>query len=240
MVWNYFLLPSSASLWARFQVLGILCFIVDNLFSSLSLRPQVPGAIGGPQLGEAAHRLLANTLNIKHRNPHQSRNSPSNTFMSPRPRPAGPTGYERGYYDDMNHNHRHQNAPRGVAIGPRFPHSDPRNQNLNHLIKNNSPHREQHRDLRDAVATMGLEDGRARPWAQNRPRAPNGSFPTSQQNHNFVQNRNPPPVKWFNRGPGGGGNYRQQEASSVQAKQIYQVKTREQRNNAGAGANAQS
>ncbi|XP_057863611.1 5'-3' exoribonuclease 4 isoform X1 [Cryptomeria japonica] len=79
-------------------------------------RPPVPGAISGPHLGEAAHRLLMNTLQIKssnsrnaqpaqHLTPQTSRNSPGiltmpssyQGTMRSKPRPAGPPGYEQGF-----------------------------------------------------------------------------------------------------------------------------------------------
>ncbi|MCD7468502.1 5'-3' exoribonuclease 4 [Datura stramonium] len=70
-------------------------------------RGSVPGAIAGPSLGEAAHRLLKNTLNTKPGGTNlglldqsYSRNFPGNHVLN-RPRPAGPSGYEGGFYDQM-------------------------------------------------------------------------------------------------------------------------------------------
>lgn len=57
-------------------------------------RPQVSGAISGPTLGEAAYRLVQNTLNIKSEQ-MSYRNFRGNQAIN-RPRPAGPPGYERG------------------------------------------------------------------------------------------------------------------------------------------------
>ncbi|KAK6911439.1 Xrn1, helical domain [Dillenia turbinata] len=76
-------------------------------------RPQVPGAIFGPMLGEAAHRLLKHTLNIKHSNaltrwPEQAGyRSPLNNMID-RPRPAGPSGYEWGFGKDRNYSCGHR------------------------------------------------------------------------------------------------------------------------------------
>ncbi|KAJ6883689.1 5'-3' exoribonuclease 4-like [Populus alba x Populus x berolinensis] len=77
-------------------------------------RPQAQRAVAGPFLGDAAHRLVKNTLNIKP-NVSSSRvfdqqlyhNIPGNyTFYRPRPAgPAGPAGYGRGYRDDPNYHY---------------------------------------------------------------------------------------------------------------------------------------
>ncbi|CAN4106405.1 unnamed protein product [Withania somnifera] len=73
------------------------------------VRVSVPGAIAGPSLGEAAHRLLNNTLNIKPGGTNfgvldqsYSRNILGNHVFS-RPRQAGPSGYEGGFYDQMSY-----------------------------------------------------------------------------------------------------------------------------------------
>ncbi|XP_073139716.1 5'-3' exoribonuclease 4 isoform X3 [Henckelia pumila] len=60
-------------------------------------RPQVFGAISGPTLGEAAYRLVQNTLNIKSEQ-MSYRNFRGKQAIN-RPRPAGPPGYERGISD---------------------------------------------------------------------------------------------------------------------------------------------
>lgn len=57
-------------------------------------RPQVSGAISGHTLGEAAYRLVQNTLNTKSEQ-MSYRNFRGNQAIN-RPRPAGPPGYERG------------------------------------------------------------------------------------------------------------------------------------------------
>lgn len=83
----------------------------------------MPRAISGSYLGEAAHRLLKNTLNIKS-NPSSpglldhppQRYSPNNQTAS-RHRPSGPSGHERGYTQDPNYLYgQHNSNPRGNII----------------------------------------------------------------------------------------------------------------------------
>ncbi|XP_021742305.1 5'-3' exoribonuclease 4-like [Chenopodium quinoa] len=193
-------------------------------------RPQVPGAIRGPQLGEAAHRLLKNTLNIKHTDsspglldymPH--RNHPGSHMIN-RPRPAGPAGYERGYYDDNSYNYGHHHTPRPMANGHRMPY-EPRGSRHNDRL----PHREDDRDLGAAMSNMTLGGIRNRPPALMRPRMQNSGPMHSQQN-NFVQNMGPipsPPINWINRPVAGNSmQFRQQETSPQKSqKQVYQMKT---------------
>lgn len=68
-------------------------------------RQPVSGAISGPALGEAAHRLLKNTLQIRSSSNTGLLSSPNlvtpNAFS--RPRPAGPSGYETGFLWDANY-----------------------------------------------------------------------------------------------------------------------------------------
>ncbi|MCL7025814.1 hypothetical protein MKW94_018183 [Papaver nudicaule] len=86
-------------------------------------RQPVPRAISGSYLGEAAHRLLKNTLNIKP-NPGSpglldhppQRYAPNNQTVS-RQRPSGPSGHERGFIQDPNYFYGQQNSnPRGNMI----------------------------------------------------------------------------------------------------------------------------
>ncbi|XP_056172533.1 5'-3' exoribonuclease 4-like isoform X3 [Syzygium oleosum] len=79
-------------------------------------RPSVPGAMVGPMLGEAAHRLVKSTLNIKLNNnqssgilePPRNRNF-LGYYAVNRPRPAAPSGYERGFSEDTHQYHGNHN-----------------------------------------------------------------------------------------------------------------------------------
>ncbi|KNA09594.1 hypothetical protein SOVF_152220 [Spinacia oleracea] len=187
-------------------------------------RPQVPGAIRGPQLGEAAHRLLKNTLNMKHTGsspglldyymPHQNQNHPGNNTFN-RPRPAGPVGYERGYYDDRSYY-----GPRPMANGYRAPY-EPRGIRQNDRLPHRGGGGGDDRDLGVAMSNLTLGGGiRNRPPAEMRPR---------MQQNNFGQLPSPP-INWINR-PETGNNmhFRQQEMSPQnQHRQVYQVKTQVQ------------
>lgn len=198
-------------------------------------RPQVPGAIRGPQLGEAAHRLLKNTLNIKHTDsapgildymPYQNHQG---NHMVNRPRPAGPVGYERGYYDDSNYSYGHRHMPRPMSNGYRLPY-EPRGSR--HMDR--SSHRDDDRDLGAAMSNLTLGGTRNRPPASMRPRMQNTGhmpMPMPNQQNNYVQNVGQlpsPPINWINR-PEARNNmhFRQQETSpQKQVRQSYQVKTR--------------
>ncbi|KAG6470679.1 hypothetical protein ZIOFF_071756 [Zingiber officinale] len=76
------------------QLISAFCFLID-----INFRPQVSGALSGHLLGEAAHRLVKNSLQIRSNNNAglldlAYRNGP--TFGS-KVKPTGPLGYERGY-----------------------------------------------------------------------------------------------------------------------------------------------
>ena len=161
----------------------------------------------GPQLGEAAHRLVKNTLNIRHSDsspgylehmPH--RDHPGN-YMFHRPRPSGPTGYGRGYYDDTNYYYRHHNVPRTMHNGPRLP-CEMRGSRHNVMDKDRSRHPEDYRDLGTAMSNLRLEGSGNRQSAPMRPMMQTSPGQMRNPQYKSVQNgsRLPsPPVKWVNR-----------------------------------------
>ncbi|CAA0831471.1 5-3 exoribonuclease 4 [Striga hermonthica] len=71
-------------------------------------RPQVSGTLSGPVLGEAAYRLVHNTLNIKSERTHP-RSFQGNHVVN-KTRPAGPPGYERGVYSSNQYDSYRQRA----------------------------------------------------------------------------------------------------------------------------------
>ncbi|KAM6596122.1 hypothetical protein CsatA_006646 [Cannabis sativa] len=193
-------------------------------------RQQVYGAIAGLQLGEAAHRLVKNSLNLKSNDSSSGSwdQSPSRNFLghyqgTARSRPAGPSGYERGFRQDPNSYYDNSYNPQGIMSRPRYP------------VSNGRMHsQEQHRNLRNGMATLTVEDNaRNRSPVVMTPRMPN-SANLANMSHQFMPNMGvlpAPPPNWIDKTTNGGMyNYRQQEyipgsTHEKQGKMTYQVKT---------------
>ncbi|XP_077247795.1 exoribonuclease 4 [Tasmannia lanceolata] len=170
-------------------------------------RPQVPRAISGPLLGEAAHRLLKNSLQFKpnHNNAgffdHPYENAPNN--MTNRPRPAGPSGYERGFTQDQNYYHGYQNH-RAVLNSSR---SSPSISEVQGNRQNprgahqRLPPQEQYHNLGAGMSNLKNEEGaRLRPQYGMAPRIPNAIYWQNQQQP--IQNAGPPPwppINWIDK-----------------------------------------
>lgn len=185
-------------------------------------RPQVPGAIHGNMLGEAAHRLLKNSLNIRSSgapsgffDQPQYRNGPGNNLQH-RPRPAGPSGHGRYSNEDPNFYHGYPN-PRGVMPRPRFGFSAP-----NHLQPNrpnSNTYQDQYQDLRNGMSALTIENGvRNRPFPVRMPQP---------QNHGHLPS---PPPTWINRPSMGLGGDIGTGSYQKQVKNIYTIKTRVSQN----------
>ncbi|MED6222299.1 5'-3' exoribonuclease 4 [Stylosanthes scabra] len=191
-------------------------------------RPQVPGAIAGPQLGAAAHRLVKNSLNIK-----------SNYTSHGLLRPAGPSGSGKYYGEDTSGYYGHYSNQQGMVTRPRYPvssnggQSDRQNFRMQH-------HEQQFHNVRTGFSALTMEDGmRPRLSVPKTPammllRPPNSASANNTQ-HQFVQNMGPPipPPKWITKGPDTNGVYaRHQEVGfggsyDKQMKKVYQIRTRQ-------------
>ncbi|GMP40802.1 hypothetical protein CsSME_00011118 [Camellia sinensis var. sinensis] len=197
-------------------------------------RPPILGSISGPRLGEAAHRLLKNTLNLKpnHNNYSESfqqtpyRNSQSNHVIINRPRAAGPSGYGRGFIDNSSPYYGNYNNPRAITGPPRSAPSQYEFQGNRQNIK------AQDRYSRAGMSALTIDEVRTRPQAMMSLMTPNsGQLPNN--GNQFVQNMASlpsPPPKWINRPPSSSGLYYDQQQKSTastyeaQVKKVYQVK----------------
>ncbi|XP_043814711.1 5'-3' exoribonuclease 4 isoform X2 [Manihot esculenta] len=201
-------------------------------------RPQVPRGIAGTLLGEAAHRLVKNTLNIR---PNGSssryfeqtpyRNISGNPTVN-RPRPAGPSGHERGYNEDPNYYYGHYNNQQATS-NPGFPpisNGMPANRH-NFKTQDRVQYPEQYHDIRTGVSALTVEENvRTRPPVVMLQRMPNTGN-NSNMRHQVEQNIGPlpsPPTNWILKAAGDTEMYFRQERGAVekQMKQVYQVKSR--------------
>eukprot|EP00257_Ricinus_communis_P024550 XP_025011964.1 5'-3' exoribonuclease 4 isoform X2 [Ricinus communis] len=206
-------------------------------------RPQVARAIAGPLLGEAAHRLVKNTLNIRPNGSSSKfleqqtyRNIPGNSTFN-RPRPAGPSGYERGYSNDPNYYYGHHNYQQGLMSNPRSPlfSNGVSSNRHNFRTQDRVQYHEQYRDLKTGMSALTMEENvKSRPPAVMSQRTQNTGYSSSLQQQ-FEQNLGAlpsPPAKWIGKATDTDAEmYFRQEtmlrgANEKQAKQIYQVKTR--------------
>lgn len=230
----------------------------------LFYRPQVPGAIAGPLLGEAAHRLLKNTLNIKTNNSSSgymeqaSYQNFSGNYTVNRLRPAGPSGYQRGFTEDPNYYQGHHNNFPGMMARPRFnlASNGVQGERQNSRTQDRLQYQEQFRNLRTGVSALTIEESvkarppavvSPRPPAMMSPRMPNLGHSTNLTNQ-FVENMGAPPTpppKWINKAPAAnGGMYiRPQETASwgtseKLVKKVYQVKTRSPQDMSDSGDNS--
>ncbi|GAV90424.1 zf-CCHC domain-containing protein/XRN_N domain-containing protein [Cephalotus follicularis] len=196
-------------------------------------RHQVPGAIAGPRLGEAAHRLVKNTLNIKYTGSSSGSLDPPPyrnmfNYAMNRQRPAGPYGFERGFTDDLNYSYGHYTNPQGTMSSTRFPIlSNGVQGNRQNFRTQDRSHYQEQRDLRTGMSALIMEESlRSRAPAELSPRI-NSGYSRNQQNQ-LVQNLGTlpsPPTQWINRSVAGnatapGGVYEKQ------VKRIYQAKAR--------------
>ncbi|KAK4356039.1 hypothetical protein RND71_025010 [Anisodus tanguticus] len=190
-------------------------------------RGPVPGAIAGPSLGEAAHRLLKNTLNIKPGGTNfgvleqsYSRNFPGNHVLN-WPRPARPSGYEDGFYDQMSHrnlspNHRPRFPgpagresgffedpsyfssnfmPRGSSGNPRYasPTYELQSPRQNFRMQDRHSYQDQYHSMRNEMSVLTIESGARTRSYSTVPRMPNSGQISNVRPPPFTQNVGPPP-----------------------------------------------
>ncbi|XP_061340496.1 5'-3' exoribonuclease 4-like isoform X2 [Gastrolobium bilobum] len=206
-------------------------------------RPQVPGAIAGPQLGEAAHRLVKNSLNVRLNNtsqglPELPGHHTMNKFRSP-----GPSGSGKYYGEDPSGYYGHYYNHQGIISRPRYPISSNGGQNdrQNFRIQDRSQHHEQFHNMKTGFNALSMEEGvRPRSSAVPSPKPamilmrPPSSGPTINLQHQFVQNMGPPipPPKWITRAPDTNGVYTGHQEAALggaydKQMKVYQVKTRQ-------------
>ncbi|KAK4777084.1 hypothetical protein SAY86_005772 [Trapa natans] len=201
-------------------------------------RPRVPGAIAGTYLGEAAHRLIKNTLNIKSNNNNAAssgwneqpplRNSPGNYGVNSRPRPMGPSGYERGYYIENYNQYRPVNYTNSQGTsGGGYRNPSPSNGNYQSGKNGNRAHdrqfQEQYRDIRNGMSNLRVEDSARISSGQTGNMSNSGQVAMSRYGK-LVQSVSPlpaPPIKWILK-----DSNMSDSDSPGGAVKIYQVKTR--------------
>lgn len=220
------------------ELLPFLCDACD--------RQQVHGAMAGPQLGEAAHRLVKNSLNIKSNNmPYGSPEQFPGHHAMNRLRSAGPSGSGKYYGEDTSGYYGQHYNHQGIITRPRYPVSSNggHNDKQNFRIQDRSYHHDQYYNGTTGFYTMAMEEGaRARPYAVPLPRTPAvtlsrppNSGSTTNGQHQFVQNMGPPipPPNWITRAPDTNGIYAWHQETALggaydkQHIKVYQAKTRQ-------------
>ena len=187
------------------------------------------GAITGSQLGEAAHRLVKNTLNIKWNDTsHGLLEQPPVRHTINKFHSAGPSGHGKYHGENTNsyygeHNHH------GIMTRQRYPISSNGEQmhRQDFRIQDRSRHQEQLQNLKTGFSALTMEE-RLRPKPSS---ALPISGPTTNLEPRFVQNTGSsvPAPKWKNKAPINGMYTGRQDASgAVNHKQIkvYKVKSR--------------
>ncbi|XP_068669686.1 5'-3' exoribonuclease 4-like isoform X2 [Aristolochia californica] len=198
-------------------------------------RHRVPGAISGPLLGEAAHRLLKNSLQSKHNNGSGLFRSPQRNHLNHiwnRHVPAGPAGYERSFAPDSSY-YSHYSPQPALHPSRSAPILESRDRRQAFKVQERSHYpRQDYHNLNMGMSKLTVEKGQ-----RYRQRMSN-TMGSSQQRHQQqpLENAAPPlwpPTNWIDkRMPGNGRSYHRHGTTSPgtyekqQMKKVYQVKTR--------------
>ena len=197
----------------------------DRSVYDASHRPQIPGAKAGSELGEAAHRFVKNTLNIKSNNrSHGLLEQPPVHHTMNRLRSAGYGKYYGENASGYNGQHNHH----GVMTTPKY---GGHNDRQNFKVRDRLQREEQFHNMKTELSALTMEE-RERPRSLRLP----SSRPITNLQPRLVQNTDPsiPPPKWMTKPqPMNGMPARHQEAASgptihdKQTKKVYQVKIRQ-------------
>ncbi|XP_065032646.1 5'-3' exoribonuclease 4-like isoform X1 [Musa acuminata AAA Group] len=181
-----------------------------------SFRPQVSGALSGHLLGEAAHRLVKNSLQIRSNNNTGLLDTPYRNVpnFGNKSRPAGPLGYERGFFEDSNYHQYSSSSFLGFSNSrPKF-HDGAQFGRQNIRMQGMSNSQGQHDSIRTEMSRLTVGEG---PKVQPHPQMPNAGG-SSYHQQQLIQNAGPPPpfppMDWIDkqmmRGFGGGFVSRQE------------------------------
>ncbi|KAF5176481.1 5'-3' exoribonuclease, partial [Thalictrum thalictroides] len=167
-------------------------------------RPQVSRAISGPHLGEASHRLLRNTLQIK---PSTSglldqssyRHHIPNNHTINRPRPAGPSGYERGYAQDPNY-YASNTSRSSISNSRSAPTFNETWNEQNYRIPERSQYQDQY-NLPGGMSSLTIQERPIYPHPVIQPRVPNVLYSPSppQMSVQYVVQPPRPPTTWIDK-----------------------------------------
>lgn len=120
-------------------------------------RPQVPGAISGSILAEAAHRLVRDTFCIESSPSRLLDHPPYRHKTTNKPRPTGPLGYERGFKEDAKYYHgQHNDTDSSSTVQSNFSNVQANKQNFR--VHNRVSHKDHHRNSLTEMSNLTIED----------------------------------------------------------------------------------
>lgn len=152
------------------------------------------GTLSGHVLGEAAHRLVKNSLQLKSNNAVRLLDKPWGNAAPcvNKPRPAGPSGYERGFMEDKDYYRSSTYNPpicniRGFSNSRPFQFaSDFQGYRQNFGMQKSNY--QNHENTSTGISNLTIEEG---PRFQSHARMPNCRCWPNHQRH--IQNAGPPP-----------------------------------------------